>query len=98
MTPEQIIMIEALSRCTFGVGSYQKYFVRDLSTMPHDKKLSDKQWVYLDKLYYMYRKQITASKFYDPMTYPDFEKPIDLKKIEVEQKRIAEWNAKVGQK
>lgn len=97
MDSEQITMIEALNRCTFAVGSYQKRFVRDMSTMPHDKKLSDKQSLFLDKLYWLYRKQISASEFYDPDTYPPFEKPIDFKKIEAEQRRIAEWNAKVSE-
>ena len=95
MDSEQITMIKALSCCTFGVGSYQKRFVRDVSTFPSGKKLSDKQSLYLDKLYWQYRKQIMSLGVYDPDTYPPFEKPIDFKKIEAEQRKIAEWNAKV---
>ncbi len=51
-------MINELSACTFLPGSYQKRFVRDLSTKPDDYELSEKQTAFLEKLHYMYRKQI----------------------------------------
>lgn len=60
MSAEQYQKIQALKRCTFLPGSYQKRFVRDMSAKPEDFELSEKQAVYVDKLYYMYRRQISA--------------------------------------
>jgi len=60
MTTEQYVKIHALSLCTFLPASYDKRFVRDMTCLPFDHELSDKQSVFLDKLYYRYRKQISA--------------------------------------
>lgn len=51
-------MINELRACTFLPGSYQKRFVRDMSTKPDDYELSEKQAAFLEKLHYMYREQI----------------------------------------
>lgn len=61
MDTEQKQKIQALNRCTFLPASYPKRFVRDIYSMSQsepDKELSEKQAAYLDKLYYMYRRQI----------------------------------------
>lgn len=59
MTPIQIKALSLLSGCTFLPGSFDKRFVRDLSSLPDKeaKELTDKQKRYLWKLVYKYRKQ-----------------------------------------
>lgn len=59
MTPEQRRKIQDLnSYCRFGVGAYDKRFVRHMATMPDDYELSPKQSAFLDKTHHRYREQI----------------------------------------
>lgn len=63
VTDGQKRMIAALSYCTFLPGSYPKRFVRDMRWRMEnepDTELSEKQAAYLEKLAWMYRKQIKA--------------------------------------
>jgi hypothetical protein len=60
VTERECLQVQCLCRCTFAPGSYAKRFVHDLATKSADYELSDKQERYLDKLYYMYRNQITV--------------------------------------
>ena len=57
MTVDQRAKLKALSRCTFPVGHYDKRFVRDLSALPEDTPLSEKQAAYLETVWHRYRKQ-----------------------------------------
>lgn len=58
MTPEQREQIQLLSHCVMLPGSYEKRFVRDMSTKPDDEVLSEKQAAFLEKTFHRYRKQI----------------------------------------
>lgn len=80
MSEKQWTMTMALCRCSMLPGSFQKRFCRDLANnyQSHDRSLSEKQALYLEKLYYSYRKQISASGFYDATTYPPFVNPAAL--------------------
>jgi hypothetical protein len=62
MTPEQRQKITDLKRCTFLPGSYSKRFVSDLHALPENALLTIRQAVYLDKLHYQYRRQISGLK------------------------------------
>lgn len=57
MTPEQRKMIDALLCCTFLPGSFDKRFIRSLDWQEEDYKLSDKQAVYLRRVFIRYRRQ-----------------------------------------
>lgn len=50
--------IQALARCSFYPGSWVKRFVRDVSTYPREKELSEKQAAALAKVAWHYRKQL----------------------------------------
>jgi hypothetical protein len=52
--------LQELSNCRFLPGSWDRKFVRDLSSKPREATLSPKQVRYLKKLYYRYRRQIVA--------------------------------------
>lgn len=59
MSDEQRQKIYDLSHfCKFGVGAYDKRFVRDMSTRPNDYELTEKQAAFLDKTHHRYREQI----------------------------------------
>jgi hypothetical protein len=58
VTDEQQAQLYALNGCTFGVGSFDKRFVRDLAAAPKDTELTERQDWYLRRTYYRYRKQI----------------------------------------
>ncbi len=59
MTPDQYRKLQTLrSKVTFAVGSWDKYFVRNLSVLAEDAPLSDKQSQSLEFLWYRYRRQI----------------------------------------
>lgn len=60
MTPEQRNKVNLLRRCRFLPGSFDKRFVRDMSTKSDDYELSKKQATYLDKTFTRYRKQIAV--------------------------------------
>lgn len=62
MTEEQKGKITALRKCTFVAGSYDKRFVRDMTSVLDSKdadtyELSEKQSAFLDKIFYRYRRQ-----------------------------------------
>lgn len=75
MTSEQSLKIQALYHCTFLPGSFQKRFVRDMSAKTITDELTEKQAVYLDKLYWMYREQINYWRQFNN-AYPEAVKPI----------------------
>lgn len=59
MSDEQRQKITDLnSYCKFGVGAYDKRFVRHMATMPDDYELTEKQAAFLDKTHHRYREQI----------------------------------------
>jgi len=60
MTPEEIAMTEALGKCRYLPGSYQKRFVNDLVSQAKyrsEGELSEKQHNYLVRLFHEYRNQ-----------------------------------------
>lgn len=61
MTPDEHMKSDALLKCTFQPGSYDKRFVRDLRNfLPPEIRLSDKQAAFLQVLWHRYRRQIPA--------------------------------------
>lgn len=58
MTPQQIVQIEALSRCRFSPGSAEKRFVRDMFARERTYELSEKQHAFLNRLAHSYRRQL----------------------------------------
>lgn len=60
MDDERLRKVKYLANCTFLPGSYQKRFVRDMSTRPADYEPTIRQALFIDKLYFMYRRQIKA--------------------------------------
>lgn len=60
MSPEHRQKLDLLSRCTFLPGSWPKRFVRQVSSLPDEAMLNAKQEYWIDRLYYMYRRQISA--------------------------------------
>lgn len=67
MTPNQKIMIKALDSITLAWTSFDKRFVRSLSSkLESDYEVSEKQDKALSNLFHKYRKQIKAKyKDYD---------------------------------
>lgn len=62
MTPQQIVQIEALSRCTFSPGSAEKRFVRDMFARERTYSLSERQDAFLNRLAHRYRRQLDGCK------------------------------------
>lgn len=58
MTDADYRTIQALAHCSFYPGSWVKRFVRDLSTYPREKELTEKQALALAKVAWHYRKQL----------------------------------------
>jgi hypothetical protein len=58
MTPAERTCADALARCTFLPGEYNKRFARNIAALPDDKELSDKQRANLFRLVHRYRRQI----------------------------------------
>lgn len=58
MTKKQWEMVEALARCTFSVGTWDKRFVRQMHSLGKKKPLSEAMRAWLPALYYKYRRQI----------------------------------------
>lgn len=59
MTDEQRQKINDLYQyCAFGVGAFDKRFVRNMRTKPDNYELTEKQAAFLDKTHHRYRKQI----------------------------------------
>ena len=73
MTDEQVALIKRLSRCRFGVGTYDKRFVRDMSyQVEHDsaKELTTRQARYLTWLHWRYRRQLGEPDLPRPVLEP----------------------------
>lgn len=58
MEPLHYKCIQALSKCTFIPGSFEKRFVRDMETLGEYDMLSKKQTAFLERLAWRYRQQI----------------------------------------
>lgn len=65
MTPRHYESLQALKQCTFLPGSFDKRFVRDLSALPQDTELTEKQAANVERLAHRYRKQIGRVIQYD---------------------------------
>lgn len=76
MITEHNLKIQALCHCTFLPGSYAKRFVRAMGSKKPDDELTEKQIAYLDKLYWMYRKQINYWRGANSV-YPEPKPPIE---------------------
>lgn len=72
MNTERYIKLQYLKRCSFGVGSWDKQFVRSLAEQSEDYELTYKQAYQIDRLYWHYRRQIEAMVGTDK---PEFFKP-----------------------
>ncbi len=76
MTPEQHDLIHKLSRCTFLPGSYEKRFVRDLSSCPPEQELTEKQARFLLKVGWRYRRQLIKKFGEAPVKWrPGYDSP-----------------------
>lgn len=58
MTARHYEALQALKLCTFYPGSWTKRFVRDLSALPQDAELTERQAEWVEKVAYRYRRQI----------------------------------------
>lgn len=58
MTKKQWEMVQALARCTFTPGCWDKRFVRSMHALGKGKPLSEGMKAWLPALYYKYRRQI----------------------------------------
>jgi hypothetical protein len=91
VTDQQRAMLYALNGCTFGVGSFEKRFVRDLEHAPATLELTPRQDWYLRRTYWRYRKQI-GHKSPRPADYDSPpEKPSTIAEIERNGYGIAAW-------
>jgi hypothetical protein len=64
MTEHQILVAQALERCTFLPGSPEKRFARDMgsrSRLLNPPALTLRQTVYLDDLAWRFRRQMPAA-------------------------------------
>jgi hypothetical protein len=57
MTDDEKQQIKSLSRCVFLPASYDKRFVADMTTKPDDYEISERQALFIGKLYHRYRRQ-----------------------------------------
>jgi hypothetical protein len=72
VTPEQKRMIEALSGCRFGVGSFDKRFVRDMAfVLAHkpETELTLRQEWFLRRTFWRYRRQLRQPNMPKPDDY-----------------------------
>ncbi len=60
MKPEHRHKLDLLSACTFLPGSWPKRFVWEVGSLPDESVMSAKQEYWIDRLYYMFRRQISA--------------------------------------
>jgi len=58
MTPDEILTIDALSRCSFAPGTTQKRFVRQMSGRDRRRPLTDRQRAYLWAVAWSWRRQL----------------------------------------
>lgn len=70
MTPRHYEALQALKQCTFLPGSFDKRFVRDLSALPADAELTERQAANVERLAYRYRRQIGRLIFESPTRIP----------------------------
>ena len=72
------LKLQALRTCVMRPGSYEKRFVRDMSTQPRDAELTDKQVHLIDVLYWRYRGQINLVRNGSKRSagYPEPTKPV----------------------
>lgn len=108
MTDEQRRMLAELRTCTFGVGSWDKRFVRDLAGSPADYELTPRQEWALRRTYYRYRVQCGRPDLPKPADYdtppvvekvkqPDGDvivcvKPSVSRKMAEELEKLKRWN------
>jgi hypothetical protein len=57
VTDEELRKIKALGNCTFLPASFQKRFVRDMQSRKLGDELTWKQFKYINRLFWMYRRQ-----------------------------------------
>ena len=58
MTARHYEALQALKQCTFLPGSYDKRFVRNLSALPQERELTERQAANVERMAYRYRRQI----------------------------------------
>lgn len=61
MTDAQVVLAQALERCTFQIGSPDKRFAREMaarSRVTNPQALTDRQSAYLARLAWRYRRQL----------------------------------------
>lgn len=76
MTSEQYSKVRALGMCKYLPGSYQKRFIGDMTTKTIEHDLTEKQSIFIEKLYWQYRHQINKLRakgwnFPEPQQLPE---------------------------
>ena len=64
MDKKQVIKARLLGQCIFPVGSNQKRFARNMSSLAEgspETEITEKQAAYLDLLFHQYRRQMKAA-------------------------------------
>jgi hypothetical protein len=69
MDPLHYQALQCLRLCTFGVGSWDKRFVRDVSTLGEYDLLTPRQEESVERLAYRYRKQLAAHGYRVPQAF-----------------------------
>ena len=87
MTESQFDLIQRLSKCTFSPASFDKRFMRDISSYAIGMNLSAKQAAYLEILHYRYRRQL-----HEPDVLPPNTLVVNPSGPEDERERLAAWN------
>lgn len=57
MTHDEYMQLKTLSRCTMRPASYEKTFVRDMSSLPEGTEITPKQQRLIANLWHRYRRQ-----------------------------------------
>lgn len=80
MDPRYFDALQALRYCRFLPGSFDKRFVRDLSSLPSDAPLTERQMAQVERLVVHFRTQLARMGYVAPM---------DLQQAHFDRKRLA---------
>lgn len=92
MTEVDYKTIQALAKCSFTPGSWNKRFVRDLAQYPPEKELSEKQQAALARVAWHYRQQLSRHGIAVVNKPPDvIGTDKEVERATQDQERLRQW-------
>ena len=91
MTEADYQTIQALAKCRFGLGSFEKRFIGDLATFSLERELSERQRETLVNIAWSYREQLAGHGFI-VTTKPPRVLQAEQAEQERERAKLKAWN------